>query len=1427
MSLKDFEAFIRERVLIWDSSQDVEAGSPFDTEVVQPLLGRIGTDPFSTNLPLFLRERLAQEFPDHARGDGGAIPDLLMKPVEILMDPLIREINRVALSQSVADPSLLTIEEAEAIMANLFSERQKGTLSRGVVRLYFSSPRSAEVNPADYCLSKRGYIFNPVSVQSIRQDEMLLNTEGSLYYFDINVEAEVAGDQYNIDPDEIVNIANLTGVVRATNKRRFRSGTPAENAVEYIGRAEQELSEKSLVALRGILSVINRNFPEVTRVAVVGHGDPEMGRDVIKGGSLGPIIAVGTLAKGWADGNHGTYTSRIRVEDVGVDFQVLIGPVGPSEGYALTLYGAFDAGEDIIQDVGVAAVVDSTTIELDTGSVLGSAQNIPWALRKKSITLGDIPGGILFPDGPNGTVEVLEDEVHIGGCTDLYVRSTGFSQGTLTIEAVADDEPALQGNVAYYSNVVSGAYAVVLADFEYYNLSLGNEATSNYFLREGDPIYELLAGVASNGFVFRVLAPAHNAGTYRVLRVIQDPNAQGSDKHPVVLLDRSMSSPIGPSNPLTWRVQDDVDVDLTGPKETKWEGTDLRTYTGQPYVDTASGVDFDSLGVVTGDILRILGGNNVGDYTLASNPLGPGYTQLQLTENLSSSEGGISFEVYRANQSGGIDLPLIRVTSVDMLDTSSQPVGSQIPYGSPVYCRSNAFSNAARGTKLEVWDACIGIVGAALEDGPSGEPEVLVDGSSIKVEWYVYWTLDENFTYKKQKTISLASISLPSPRVTLQEVVDQINAALISEVGVQVSAAHVVDGRRLGIAPIGLYTEVWDSDYSNPDSAYKLLFGVFTADVSGTPGYKRWQPPMTSRDVRSDTVSNIYLDPNADDEWFDDKYDIDRAVDGVDLRDGIQSGHYSIMPTWHPLQPVQTLTGYVHIKDQMDVKIQLTQDMNPEADVHTVVGSRSIGTARLYFLEPVTIEFDAQSTFTVTNEGIDRVYFPDPSINTSKVPGYPNTEELDDGSLTIISGSANTDYGYINSDSANFYETGVKVGDLVRVRYEDLFGDVDLPENIPDLSGTKLVLSVNNSADIAIEIEETSFSLGVSYVSRDDLVTQINTQLGMNIAEIASTQGGALTVLALSADVPVVVRYNAGAEYANSVLGMATLKDRTNRARCEGTYTVQNLSSDTRLVCRRIEGAINWPSSDPIHGSVPQHLAVLRGGAQRFSSTLVNDNVGTAGLYYADIELVSRGVGDEFNIAAGFEMQVDEYLSYGYRLDAENQDLTFSALEVPYLRLPPVFFPVGTSDEVQNAITVVGQNLQVTYDTTSVIDSVQDFVNNELDRVTCANILVRHLLPHFVSLDITYSGGSKASQVQEDLENFIEGLFPNQPLQADDIIAKIKNRGATAVTGPIDVIAVVHSEDRKIWLDWSQDSINAGRLAAFFADNISLTRQSS
>jgi hypothetical protein len=1405
MALKDFEAFCREKLLQWDSTQDVSPGSPLDTKLIQPLLGRIGTDPFSTNLPLFVRERLAQEFPQLALKEGDALIDLLVKGTELLLDPITRETNRIALGQSFRDPNLLTTDEAEALGANLFAYRKKGDFAYVTVRVYFATPRDKTVSPADYAMSKNGLLFYPTSKQSIKSSEMLYNQEGSVFYFDVALVSEAPGDQYSIGPGEIVSMPTITDAARVTNKARASGGIRAETAPEFITRAEQELSEKSLNAIRGIVSRLTASFPAITRIAVVGYRDPEMLRDEVVGGSVGSVASEGWQGNPFPDGKNGAVTLRLRVDD-NVDFRQLIAAPGPVDGFTVTLVNAWGPGVKSIRDIEISQVLDDKTLELAPPAQISVGSNrFQWALRQQDLTLSGIPGGIIFPDGPTGTVSIAQNGIHIGGCTDVYIKGAAFDSRSLTIDDVADDNPMLFGR---HGQVVEVNW-LALEDFwdDPATIGSGGYSRQSFSILETDTLYRQLESAVTNGHILDIIYPAAIAGKYKVTRIHY--GYVGSPHSPVLEIKSvdgsDMDLTTGES--VVWKIQDVIDVELTEPKEQKWEGYDLQTYVGTNIVDTAETVDFDTLGVSEGDVLRILDGNDKGDHVIEG--LGGAFNgEILLSLPLKSSAAGLHFVVFRANKSGGLDLPLVRVTEVDLLDAGSQPMGSTVPFGAPVFCLSEKFSDGGIGTKVELLDACCGIVGGPLAlDTVSGLYKANVGGKSLRIGWMESGTL----TYAPIWQIVHVNFSAGPVAQPIQSIVDQINTAL-KNAGAP-SAAYILNGNRIGIAPIAPYT--WVDEGRDPatlaPSCYVTLFGDTTVD--------RWRTPMTSRDLRSDYISNNYQAAG----WGDPRLNIQYQQDAVDLVTGVQVGHYGLLQTPWSLffSTVVTHPAFPSMSVVQRSRLLLTQDLNPEEGLHVRVGNRSIGWARVFFLDPVTIEFGTDSRFTVQLEqGGQLQFMPDPWINAVRIPAHPAVGAIQDG--VFISYDASTQTGEFQSTTPNahFLDSGIRAGDILTVTCQTIVGEVVLADQVVDLAGKTLVMAVNDSSDTIVTFTADP---NLATVTVQHVADQINRAVGLAISSI--DQANRLT---LSGDYPIVVRQYGS---ANALLGLASSGvDVNNQSTNAGTYLILEVTSSSSGAPPVWWEKVRYRVIDvtPITGLLNQHFTVSRPGTQRIGSTEMAANKTISGLYYFDVQLASVGIGPLWNISDESEMKTSGFFTYGYSLFTNDPNMTFSMGEKPWISLPAVYFPVGTSDDLSTAVNLAGQNLQINFDSSALIEEVQNFMMDESERVTCYSPLVRHLVPFFTRLDVTYDGGSKASIVQTDAVNYIRNLYPSQPLDAANVQKLVTNRGATSVDNPVDCMAVVHQVDRTVWMEWSRDRVNAtGRLAAFFPDVTTFTRRTA
>jgi hypothetical protein len=1343
MALADLQAFIVQKLQGVDPTLDLTPGSPYDVQVVQPILRRLGTDPFTVDIGLFIQTLLNQQFPDMPTKEGDAITDLLIKASVLLWNPVVREITRVKQVQSFSDPTTLTTDEADALGANLFATRDVGDFARVTVRVYFAQPQNISISPSNFFTTSTGLHFFPTQTQSIRVEEMLLNVESSLYYFDVSAVAEQAGDAYNIAPNNIVTIANVASAVRVTNKSRARFGTPDESATDFVGRIAQELTERSMVTSRGIVAQVTSAFAEVTRINSVGFNDPEMQRDILEGGGLGPILAAGFQMFSEADGENAVLTRRVSTAE-SVDFTALIGPTGvPVQGFKLTLHGAFPtASLPKVRDLEVLRVVDATTLDLVDQVLDFTASNVPWVLRQESLTLSGIPGGILFPNTPDGTITMPNDQVHIGGATDIYVRGQDFDAATLVLESIVDDQPLLQG----IELTILGSTLVQLNDFV-----LG----TNYSV--GDSTYEALANAATENLSIQILDPP-DAGSYRITEVIQTPGAS-----PILTLTPALANVVAGN--FRWRLSDELFIDLVEPKETRIAGSDMRTVQGTNVVDTVSGTDFADFGVSPNDILRITtGGLIVGDYTVVQ-VLSPLFDKLQVNKNLPATVNGAKYSVFRPNPEGGLTLPFVRVDSIDLLDTSNQPVGAKIPYANPIDCQSNGFANVARGVKIDVVDASLGIVTRDLTGGAN------VNGLTAVFKLPNFNGSDVLFT---------VTFTGSNP-IALTTLVSQINTAVsTATTGLITRLAVLLDSnRRIGILPVVPNTQITSG------TSLAQLFGVGHTFPNG----------LSTLDITSAEAFSTGG-------WAALRPALDTNFDVAQIIDGLQIGFFNL---GNP--PVLPFSSTVYDP------LRTRHDFNPEVRTHLQVGARSLGTARVYFIDPTSFEVDANSRFTLTNtDGSLLRFFPDPTNNYQRIPALPSGAKPLDGATGGVLPSLT-----FESSSTDFVANGIQKGDLLSIDYIPLTGTVALADPVATLNAKTLILSINGGPDKTIIFVRDSTSIPSTDVTRAGVTNQINQIVGQTICALDGSNH-----LQFNPDASVIVRQTGT---ANTLLGFSAIADQNNDSPDKGTYVIDAVGPFGNVNELTVNSLVPFPTGGT--STINQQFKVYRAGLQRIVSTDMAKNVGTASLYFFDVQLVSEGTGDQYNIAEAQQLVVTGFRSDGYFLTTDDPDLTFSPVERPKLHLSRSILEVGVSDDPNNATQLAGQNIQINYSRSALVNDVNNFATSETERVINASPLARHLIPYFVRFVLTYFGGSAENVVIPDVQTYINALFPQDSLDVSDLEKIVNNRGATLITNPIDLIAVIHNFDRSITVERSQNKLNTGRLAAFIPDQLLITRQIS
>ena len=661
----ELRSFLENRLQEFDPSIDLSAGSPAQLQVIDPTLSRFGEDPFSTDTRNFIVARLTQEFPELAASAGGELEDLLVSPMQMLLEPFKRDIESTRINQSVENADIMNDEEADALAANFFTEREDGGFASGPVRLYFTAPTTVRVTTDRQVSSRSGVAFFPTENTFITSQQMVFNRDGDQFFLDINVKAEEAGEEGNVEAGDLITIDDVEGIVRVSNLSDFSSGSQREDNEDFLGGIPQALTERSLVTDRGITTRIPDVFgTSVRAMQTIGAGEEAMNRDLLTGTSEGFLHLVGNASffQSWV------IIGSVGYKDDGVDNDVTIQP-GDKVRLVLSLVDDPDrtAHEAFITDIistGIGTISESHILILDStfDTVVGdSGAGATVAIFKEGfITVSGLPGGV------STGIVVAENQIHIGGHTDILIRPASDDRREGILPNLTDSDPLLA------------------------TLLLATTINDNLVSVPNDLI---AAGVASGDLL--VVEEGAAAGSYKILSV-------GSpDANTEARVDSLFTST---ESGLRARLIKSITVDLVEPKVPKVPFTpgpvsDLQTTVGTALFRL--GTDIQTFGAVTGDVIRVLDGLNAGDYVIQSFDPVLGGTGPIVDRPVAATGTSQRYEVFTISE--GLELPLVRVQTLEVLDSTNQGTGIGVPYGDAVDVRAVCDFEGA-GTSIRVLD---------------------------------------------------------------------------------------------------------------------------------------------------------------------------------------------------------------------------------------------------------------------------------------------------------------------------------------------------------------------------------------------------------------------------------------------------------------------------------------------------------------------------------------------------------------------------------------------------------------------------------------------------------------------------------------------------------------------------------------------------
>ena len=118
MAFSDTQAFIEDLLLRYDPNLDLSQGGAVQTQIVAPILARLGTDPFDTDVATFVTARIQETHPTLSITEADALQDVLISPMRVLIESVSREVRLVKLRSHIENVESISDSEVDSLVGN-------------------------------------------------------------------------------------------------------------------------------------------------------------------------------------------------------------------------------------------------------------------------------------------------------------------------------------------------------------------------------------------------------------------------------------------------------------------------------------------------------------------------------------------------------------------------------------------------------------------------------------------------------------------------------------------------------------------------------------------------------------------------------------------------------------------------------------------------------------------------------------------------------------------------------------------------------------------------------------------------------------------------------------------------------------------------------------------------------------------------------------------------------------------------------------------------------------------------------------------------------------------------------------------------------------------------------------------------------------
>lgn len=233
---------------------------------------------------LLAQQILQANYPDLDLREGTALRDLTIRPGATLLAILKKASDFHFAQNTIAGiDNNSSTEVLDNILSNWFLTRKLGTQAVINSRLFFARQKNVTLTTDVFFSPDNSLKYFPTASITYPSDNLTLDVFSQEYYIDIDLQAESQGLNYNISSGSLLYFTNFDPYfLRAEINYLKSASSTTETNTQFIDRANTAISTRNNINVPSTVSNLSSNFNYITDIQPIGHGDPEMWRDLVQ-----------------------------------------------------------------------------------------------------------------------------------------------------------------------------------------------------------------------------------------------------------------------------------------------------------------------------------------------------------------------------------------------------------------------------------------------------------------------------------------------------------------------------------------------------------------------------------------------------------------------------------------------------------------------------------------------------------------------------------------------------------------------------------------------------------------------------------------------------------------------------------------------------------------------------------------------------------------------------------------------------------------------------------------------------------------------------------------------------------------------------------------------------------------------------------------